>query len=244
MKKIAIFTEGQGELIFVRNLLPRVLGYENLKIECFELHSDQFRKTPYPIYHPDPLFHFLIVNVANDARVITAIREREQGLWKQGYEAIIGLRDMYSAAYRTLASEIDDSVTNKFIQGHEEAIIQTMVKPEKIQVYFAIMEFEAWLLAMYSLFAKIDPDLTVDFIAEKLDFNLKKISPQTEFFHPTNVVERIFRLVGKTYAKSRDEMESISNMIDDQDIRHALETGKCDSFASFWNRLNSLRNEN
>ncbi len=137
------------------------------------------------------------------------------------------------------SSVIDNQVTDAFIQEHR-SVIQTMSDPDKIHFYFAIMEFEAWLLAMYSLFTKIHQDLTVNFIEEKLGFNLERINPQTEFFHPANEVERIFKLVEEKYDKSIGQMESISSQIDDIDISHALEDGRCNSFASFWTKLESL----
>ncbi len=100
MKKVAVFTEGRGELIFVRNLLPKVFGCEDLSFECFELHSGEFQGVPYRDIRPNSTIHFLIVNVANDGKVITAIKEREAALLKRGYDVIIGLRDVYSEAYR------------------------------------------------------------------------------------------------------------------------------------------------
>lgn len=241
MKKVAIFTEGQAELIFIRNLLPKVFGYEDLSFECVELHRNTFQDVPYSISHPDPSIYFLIVNVANDSKVITAIKEREQNLHNKGYDLIIGLRDMYSEAYRKLSTVIDEKVTSAFIQEHKSSI-QTMSNSEKIFFCFAIMEFEAWFLSMYNLFAKIHPTLTINFIEENLGFNLKIISPEKEFFHPTVELEKIFRLVGEKYDKSINQIESISTKVDDIDINHALEDGRCHSFSLFWRKLQSLKN--
>ncbi len=59
MKKIAIFTEGQGELIFMRWLLPGVLGYENVSFECMELYSDQIQTVPYKYSPTNPLLPYI-----------------------------------------------------------------------------------------------------------------------------------------------------------------------------------------
>jgi len=40
MTKIAIFTEGQAESIFVRDLLLKVIDNARLQFECFRLQSD------------------------------------------------------------------------------------------------------------------------------------------------------------------------------------------------------------
>jgi len=99
MKKIAIFVEGQTELITVREFLLREFDY-TVKIECRTLFKPgKFNKAPYDYNSSDAEFHFQIVNVGNDTAVLQRILEREKHMWNSGYEKIIGLRDMYSQIY-------------------------------------------------------------------------------------------------------------------------------------------------
>ena len=70
---------------------------------------------------------------------------------------------MYSRQYRTQTHhKIDASISEKFIQAAKNTI-EKMSQPDQINFHFAIMEIEAWFLGMYTLFAKIDPRLTISF---------------------------------------------------------------------------------
>jgi len=99
--------------------------------------------------------YYLLVNVGNDSSVITAIKDREQYLFDKGYTAIVGLRDMYSEAYLAFSHAIDNSVIARFFDEHNR-IIQSMSRPSEIHFVFSIMEIEAWILSMFSLFAKLE----------------------------------------------------------------------------------------
>lgn len=237
MRKVAIFTEGQGELIFVRNLLPKIIGYEHLSFECFDLRSDKFFSVPYKVGSVDSAkIHFLIINVGNDEKVLSAIAERETRLVKQGYDKIIGLRDMYSKAYRKRANTVNQQIIEDFVQAHNTTI-QRLNNADRIQLFFAIMELEAWFLSMYNLFKKLDPALTCVYIEEQMGFNLATVNSEKEFFHPTNVLASILNLVGMRYDKSSDQMESITTRIDQADIDDAVENGRCNSLARFYSAL-------
>ena len=241
MRKVAIFTEGQGDQIFVRELLSQVIGYEALSFECLQLRAGNLQQVPYTYSNRNATIHYLIVDVGNDVRVMSAILERQESLISKGYNVIIGLRDMYSAAYRRRSSsKIDDSVTNSFISKHNETI-QGMSNPDKIFIFFAIMELESWLLSMYRLLEKYNPMLNCEHIERELGFDLSKINPETEFFHPTSTFKNILSLAGKTYKKSKDQMESIlSNMIR-EDIDDALEESRrSKSFALFLSKIRSV----
>ena len=244
MRKVAIFTEGQGELIFVRHLLSHVIGYDALSFECLQLRAGNLHHFPYRYSSPNATVHYLILDVGNDVKVMSAILERQEGLIRKGYDVIIGLRDMYSQEYRTRSRIIDASVTNSFISKHYETI-QEMSNPDKISICFAIMELESWLLSMYRLLERFNPTLNCEHIERELGFDLSKINPETEFFHPAKDLEKILSLAGETYKKSKDQMESIlSNMIR-EDIDDALEEGRrsksFDLFLSEINRQSPLR---
>ena len=242
MRKVAIFTEGQGEQIFVCELLLRVVSYEvALSIECLQLRAGNFQKARPNYPNPNSTVHYLIVDVGNDEKVLSAISERHENFISIGYDVIIGLRDMYSDAYRRRSSsKIDDSVTNSFISKHNETI-QGMSNPDKIFIFFAIMELESWLLSMYRLLERFNPTLNCEHIERELGFDLSKINPETKFFHPAKHLANILALAGKRYKKSKDHMESIlSNMIR-EDIDDALEEGRCSqSFDLFLSKIRSV----
>ncbi len=108
MRKFAIFVEGQTELITTREFLLREFEYA-VDIECRTLFKlSQLKKISYDYPNPSAEFHFQILNVGNDNAVLKRILDREQFMWNSGYEKIIGLRDMYSKAYREDSKIIDD----------------------------------------------------------------------------------------------------------------------------------------
>jgi hypothetical protein len=172
MRRFAIFVEGQTELITVRELLRRKFDYF-VSIECRALFKNgELRKTPYDLNNPDAQFHFQIINVGNDNAVLSRILRREKQMWSAGYERIIGLRDMYSKAYRDFSSQIDHEITQRFIDGHNEIVRSQSECPEKIMICFAIMEIEAWFLGMYQIFEKLDKSLTAEYIKAQTGIDL------------------------------------------------------------------------
>jgi len=241
MRKVAIFTEGQGEQIFVCELLLRVVSYEvALSIECLQLRAGNFQKARPNYPNPNSTVHYLIVDVGNDEKVISAISERHENFISIGYDVIIGLRDMYSQEYRKRSRIIDDSVTNSFISKHYETI-QGMSNPDKIFICFAIMELESWLLSMYRLLERFNPTLNCEHIERELGFDLSKINPETKFFHPAMDLADILLLAGKTYKKSKDQMESILSHMVREDIDDALEEGRrSKSFDLFLSKIRSV----
>ena len=155
MKKVAIFTEGQSEQIFVRRFLEEKIGWERISFKCLRLHANALHDVPFRYCSPNADVYFLLVNVGNDEKVLSAIKEREKDLFRKGYEKIIALRDMYSERYCRRSSRlISNSVTEMFLNCWR-TIIQTMSEPSKISIHVAIMELEAWFLGMYSIFERI-----------------------------------------------------------------------------------------
>ena len=193
MSKVAIFVEGQSEQIFICHLLLQTIDCSKVSFKCLRLYAGKtvpIRRFDFPNPHAE--MSFLIVNVGQDEKVLSEIKEREEDLIKQGFDRIIGLRDMYSEKYlKRSPNGINNSVTKAFIDGWNSTI-QMMSKPWKIRMHIAIMELEAWFLGMYNIFERIDGKLTVEYIADKLGFNLKSIDPQKEFFHPVAFLINLF----------------------------------------------------
>ncbi|MFH0846987.1 MAG: hypothetical protein V1894_02870 [Chloroflexota bacterium] len=237
MKKIAIFTEGQTELIFVRTLLKMLKAYSKLSFECFKLNAGSLAKKPYSFSCPDPQLHFMIIDVHNDETVLTAIRDREKGLIEKGFYEIVGLRDLYSEAYEKRSrGVISEPVSNELIKSHK-TVIKQMNYPNKIKLYYSIMEIEAWFLAMYNLFQKINSKLTVAFINQHLKVDLQSIDPQKFFFRPSKEIVRIYSLCGFDYDKSEHCIESLCSKIDRSDFLSATTNGRCSSLSSFYRQI-------
>jgi hypothetical protein len=242
MKKVAVFVEGQGEQIFVRDLLFYLFDPTKFSFECLRLCDKQLEDVPYSYGSEDAEVYFQIVNVQGDTGVLQTIRRREKGLLAAGYSKIIGLRDMYSKAYRELsAGKIDEAVIQQFIEGANKSVV-VMSQPEKIHLHFAIMELEAWWLCMYTLLEKIDSQLTVEFIAQQLGYDLSTLDAETAFFHPVATLNEILSLVGGRYEKHFAEVESIMSKMTFDDICEVLmaeNPPRCNSFKRFCEDLMS-----
>jgi hypothetical protein len=234
--KIAIFVEGQTELIFVREYLLKMFDYQNIWIECYTLFTGgDFNTTEYSFPNDNAACYFQVINVGNDNAVLTRLLKREQHLWNTGFHKIVGLRDMYSKNYRESVqnSAISEEINLKYIHGAGKTIAETAKQAENIHFHFAIMEAEAWILGLKNCFKHLDPNLDTTAIAEKLGFNLDEIDPEKYFFHPAAIVQKIYDLAGKNYNKSKGDINAIMSHIHKDDFADLSKSGKCRSFGDF-----------
>lgn len=235
MKKVVVFTEGQGELIFVRHVLLQLIGYESLSFECFELRSDRLLPVPHKHNPPNALIHYQIINVGTDERVLSAIIERYEKFVSLGFE-VIGLRDMYSAEYRKKSSQIDQNI-HAIFRNAVENVINKMDNADKIHFFFAIMELESWLLGIHENLERIDASLTAEAIRDGLGFDLRAIDPETAFFQPAVQLSQVLNLANISYDKHRSEMESIVSNITLDDFHRLVKANRCQSFALFFSEI-------
>jgi hypothetical protein len=59
--KIAFFVEGQGELIFIRNILFHLLDPSIFSFKCLKLHAGNLKDAPYEQINPSAYIHFQII---------------------------------------------------------------------------------------------------------------------------------------------------------------------------------------
>jgi hypothetical protein len=233
MRRVTIFTEGQTELIFIFYLVGIEFGWEKISIRCISLGGNKSNIAGLNLINPNADVLFQIIDVGND-EVLSAIKDREEKLLKSGFNKIFGLRDMYSEKYLEQAGrKIAVAVINRFIENASDAI-QKMSSPDKIFFHFAIMEVEAWFLAMWPVLGRLNNILTVQYIEEKLKFRIDQVDPQTQFVHPALEVERILELIGRKYDKTRGDVELICKKIEHGDIQAILANNRCQSFQAFY----------
>lgn len=237
MRKIAVFVEGQSELITLRQLLMHV--FESvISFNCVKLYKrGQFEKCPYTYHNPDAKFQYHIYNVGNDVGVLDEILMNESNLWELGFERIIGLRDMYSSRYKELSGVIDEELNKKFQQGHFETLQKKAQQPEQIFFCFSIMEIEAWFLGLHEIFQDIDPRLTAQFIADNIGHNLALIDPEYTFFKPADIISQIFNLVERRYDKHAGDVELLCSYTSKMRFAELLQKPVCKSFNNFHDAL-------
>lgn len=234
VKKIAIFVEGQTELVFLRHILSNCFNLEKISFECLDLEGNEI---PYPYTNEHAIIHFQIINIGNDEKVLAEIKRRESDLFLKGFEAIIGLRDMYSEQYdKKSKGKINKDITDKFIENANEEI-NKMSKPDKIYYHFAIMEIEAWLLAMYENFERIDDSLTLEFLNDLLKSKLELIDCEEEFYKPSREMYAIFKSINSNYSKSKSVSEKIVANLSIGDFESLIKRQVCQSFQKFYNTI-------
>ena len=218
-RKIAVFVEGQTERIFVREFLLRWYEYngERLGIKCYKLFAESLCDAPWD-FAPDPECEnfYQIVDVGNDKKVLSKMLAEAENLKDAGFELVIGLRDMYSADYRSevrLSQCIDPEINRKFIEGAAKVLAGHNSSIE-MQLHFAIMEVEAWIIA---LLGHCPPD----------------IDPETTIFHPAEELKRIEKDKGSDYAKHESQVEAIMSNLSKDDFTELLNSNRCNSFKKF-----------
>ena len=217
MKKLAIFVEGQTEQIFVEHLLNVLARDCEISIEkrrgfggrdsgrSFITLSSPKEKKP---------FYILLVDSSNDGRVLTDIRESYKRLCKQGYNKIIGLRDVYPHAYS------DFRKLRRMIKKHMPDGKVTPV------VCFAVLEVETWFIAEYTHFRKIHPRLTRNFIKKKTGIDPadpdieERIGPLLDELElsPAGYLNHIYKLVGRSYSKKKQQVQNIVKVMNFKEI--------------------------
>ena len=100
MRKIAIFVEGQTEMLFVDRLVQELANESGLAVEHAEASggASQARRWKFLkrlTVQPHHEVYVLIVNCGGDSKVKSDILERYHGLRESGYSAVFGLRDVY-----------------------------------------------------------------------------------------------------------------------------------------------------
>ena len=206
-KKIACFVEGQTEQIFVERLFQEIAGYKEIDIETYKF---QGRKDNRRIQSlklstiKNAPFLVLIYDCGCDSHVVSDIRKQHQSLIKKGYEKILGLRDLYPTPL-----------------GKKEEIetgIRGILKPLQkigvpISVILAVMEIEAWFLAEWHYFDKLDSRLTPNLILQELNLDLINTDVEKKP-HPTEDLKDIYRLVSRKYDKNEKASQEIINNLD------------------------------
>lgn len=184
MRKIAIFVEGLTEQLFAEKLVTSLVADRVVSIELTR-RVGNFVQIKVNFGDDNADAFVLIADCASDGQVKTQIRDRYKTLVAAGYDAIIGLRDVYP---------LERSDVPKLQAMLSVGIPEGPLVPE---MFLAVMEVEAWFLAERTHFERIDKKLSEDFI---VDNGIDIVGTRShDWDHPADTLDKIYQLAGARY---------------------------------------------
>lgn len=127
--------------------------------------------------------------------------------------------------------KIKPDINQRFIKARQETITGSPCK-EILRFHFAVMEVEAWILGMNQFLQQIDEHLTPALILQQLQLEIAS-DPEITHYHPAQVLDDIYGLVGKKYGKHEGDICSITSALCKEDYQGLMISGKCNSFKKF-----------
>lgn len=202
MKRLAIFVEGQTEQIFVTRLITEMATNKNIVIvQEQKIQGQNFVTIDAQRITPDTKYYVLIRDCRNDAQVKSAIIEVAERFANQGYEKILGLRDVYPKTHAeipALVQWLHYKVPTRFLP---------------INILLAIMEVEAWFLAETTHFTRIHPSLTIDVVKSILRFDPTVDSVELRP-NPAKDLDDVYKSVRFAYTKRKNNCIRTINALD------------------------------
>jgi hypothetical protein len=201
MKKLAFFVEGQTEQIFVKNLLIEIAGLNNITINeiKFSTNTDLLQITARsPKTNLE--YYVLIVDCGGDSKVQSAIIDSYAGLVKNGYSKILGLKDVHPKTYSDIPS----------IQRGVKYGVPTKIPTD---ILLSVLETEAWFMAEFSHFEKIDSRLTHSAILTNFSHDLLNDDVE-KIINPAKRLDEIYSFVGERYTKRKDNVSRTVKSLD------------------------------
>ena len=236
--KVAIYVEGITEAGFVYQLIGEKYQWDwsRVQIECLNLDPKEAANEIRDIGLDSAPDYFLIYDSCSDTSVVSDIREKFQGHRNQGFDKVVGLRDVYSENYIALyGRELDSQNISDFIENIQ-APFRELDNTGFIRVRFAIMETEAWLLALSDVFQRIDNHLDANYLLNSAGVDVNK-DPQITYFHPFAKLEDIFSSIGRSYSKHWREIKEIVFKLTWADFEQLYQSERCESFKSFYDAI-------
>lgn len=226
--KIAFFVEGLTESIFVKQLLYNYIE-PNMSVKSAKLFGNNVLIDFY-IEENNYSHQCLIIDCGSDESVLTRLKENYPEMKRKGWEIFFGLRDLKSEQYERYG----ESIVNTARQH-----ISSFDVGNSIFFHFSKMEIEAWFLAEYTVFEKINESLTVDKITEITSKDLISIDPETDINNPASFINKIYKnVIGKKYTKKKYQIEEIVFNLDWTYIcLEVREEGKISFFFDFLDDL-------
>lgn len=209
MIKLAIFVEGLTEQILVRKMLESVLAQEAIAIQTVKITGGHHVRMSFTVMRAARVdsntdYYVLIYDCGGETNVKSYLLARRSKLLRNGYKAVLGLRDVYP--------NFSVGEADKLRNGLNRGLPQ---KGARTYIHLAVMETEAWFLGEYNHLKKVSKKLTPNYIEKKLGFNPATADLESRE-RPAEDMKTIYRLVDHDYTKKRDRLNAVISKLDFQ----------------------------
>jgi hypothetical protein len=215
MKKLAIFVEGLTEQILVRQMLQAVLDRNKIAIQTMKItggHNVRMSFTVMKAAHINRQtdYYVLIYDCGGETNVKSYMLARRQKLVSNGYQMVLGLRDVYPTFERKDVGKLRKGLNQQLPQ-----------KRARTRIHLAIMETEAWFLGEFHHLRRVSRILTPEHIEKHLGFNPRTADIEGRD-HPTDDLKAVYQLAGFDYTKKRDRLNAVVSKLDFKYFTHGL----------------------
>lgn len=229
-KKIALYVEGQTEQVLLNHLIKTWWVFTGIEIKNIKMWGDKEIECEMADYSSnvtaEPNHFFLIIDVDGEGSLASSIAKRANRQHAQGYE-IIGLRDLYAQDYKKRPPNCKEEAYCDILENIKKAFkIMKCINPEKIDIFFSVMETEAWLLAFSNALSKWAKNSE-----HPIPNDLEAIP------RPSVLIEKIGKSVGRGNHKSFNGIVSFVTPILREEIVEVYESNRVPSFSQFWKKI-------
>lgn len=235
VKKVALYVEGQTEQILIKRLIGLWWNFSGINIENIKIYASENERSSVLsyCYEQNPDILFLIVDVGGEGSLPSAIANRAKKHHEQGFK-IIALRDLYANDFESYP-ENTDRVSMVMTNFKTALTIKRCHNIEDINLFFAVMEIEAWLLAFpkaISAGLKINEQLVLN--------KLTSVVGVEEIRRPSVFLGEIVKMAKRSNPKSLGTITLISDGIERDELESIYYSNKVPSFTKFWKYLLQL----
>lgn len=233
--------EGLSEMTFVYQMLLTHFDSDwmQVRINCVNLKNADTTPKPDDYGADDAPNQFLLRNVGNDESVSSMLIEGYDSLKNAGYEQIVGLRDVYGENYKSIYNRsLEPAHVEQFCSDIRESLSDFIADVENVQLHFAVMEVECWLLEIMkrNVMLQLDSRLTTKWVKERLKIDFSH-NLEYSLFHPAVKLSEILSSVGISYSKHWDDIKNIVFKLEKEDFAELYESGRSKSFSAFYKAI-------
>lgn len=213
MKKIALFVEGETEAEFVEKLLREVANRESISFERFKGAGKGASRVFTAIgqsaaTHEEYRAHIYISSTDN--RVNQDIKDQLPTLKREGFDLVVGLRDLRGQKTDGSAMTLAD------LPKLERANVVNFGAEPNVRSIIAVMEIETWFLSETTHFERVSPLLSEGLI--RANIPTIGVNPYeddlTLVIDPAETLHRIYYLAGLSYHKRKNQRNRTIKALD------------------------------